>query len=726
MTASYSAKNIEIKTDKEHVRARPGLYIGNLDSSGYHHLYKEIFGNAVDEHRAGFGSTVKTEVLTFDPQEEGQQKRTYFIVGDWGRGIPTDLKETLTGEKRPAVDVIFTSLKSSGKFGKSSYASTTVGLNGYGAAITNFLSSSCYVVVARPKEPVLALFYHNGDLKSEHTYATSAELQQQFEQDEVLQSMDSQLVTALKAVFLSWTLESETEFPHTLVAFTPDQTMFTEAALNQDLLESYLKNQAYLNSVSLNKFTTVGLDTTGSTRHLQIKAKFWSQDKSSGILAVHKNQTYAYQNQDPIVDFKDYTGLSEDQVVFSQYCSDEKAGIAGLICLTYATDDQTRFNGYVNGARITGGSPFDGLYRSLPDVWVKYIQENKNLKGVPKAFDKLTPNDIKEGLQCDIVLAINEPIYSNQTKDNVSNREVNALYRNDIWPAFRAWLDLHPKIGIQWAEKLLLNRKARLAAAHAKESTKSSGWGNPADMDFKRGKYIASTDRFPPSERWLIIQEGESASVKSSRDPDKHAMVMLTGKPKGAVNDTDLGNVLDSDIIKLIISAVGCGNTHDGSFDINKLLNHKIVLLADADPDGRHISVLLTGIIAKLAWPVVEGGHLYQPFTPLYKVEFKDHTYVWIDNDVELRAWRETYDKDPNKKQIFKIHRYKGMGGFDEDELQEVLFSDAAQSRWMKRITVDDAAAAMKRLDEISGSDSKWRKELMMNAFKTLSISDLE
>ncbi|WP_127473620.1 DNA topoisomerase (ATP-hydrolyzing) subunit B [Microbacterium sulfonylureivorans] len=656
----YGADAIQVLEGLEAVRKRPGMYIGSTGARGLHHLVQEIVDNSVDEALAGFCDTIDVTILV-----DGGVR-----VIDNGRGIPVGMHRT---EGKSTVEVVLTVLHAGGKFGGGGYA-VSGGLHGVGSSVVNALSTRLEVEVKR-EDHVWRQSYRDG----------------------------GQPVSPLEKGEKS----SETG---TTITFWPDATIFDTVDFDYDTLRTRFQQMAFLNKglrITLRDERPEGLvDVTepGETdKGLQQRHDSFLYERGLVDYVEHLNKVrHADVVNDEIIDFE-----SED--------TDRK--IALELAMQWTTSYTENVFTYANTINThEGGTHEEGFRAALTTLVNKYARANNLLK---EKDDNLTGEDIREGLTAVLSVKLSEPQFEGQTKTKLGNTEAKAFVQKVVGDQLGDWFDRNPVQAKNVIRKAIDAATARLAARKARETARRKSVFESAAMPDKL-KDCTSKD---PSISEIFLVEGDSAggSAVQGRDPHTQAILALRGKILN-VERARLDRALGNKEVQAMIQAFGTGIGED--FDIEKARYHKIVLMADADVDGQHITTLLLTLLFRYMRGLIEAGFVYLAQPPLYRLKWSNapHEYVYSDRERDALLT----DGAAGGKRIPKdngIQRYKGLGEMNDKELWETTMDP--ETRTLKQVTIDDAAAADEIFTILMGEDVESRRGFIQRNAKDVRFLDI-
>ncbi|MFT4186374.1 MAG: DNA topoisomerase (ATP-hydrolyzing) subunit B [Micrococcaceae bacterium] len=656
----YGASDITVLEGLEAVRKRPGMYIGSTSSRGLHHLIWEIVDNAVDESLAGYCTEIEVTLL-----KDGGCR-----VYDNGRGIPVDMHPV---EKKSTVEVVLTVLHAGGKFGGGGYA-VSGGLHGVGSSVVNALSKKLDVAVMR-QGFVWTQEYTNGG-------NPVAPLQK-------------------------WDTTDETG---TIITFYPDPEIFETVDFDYETIRSRFQQYAFLNK---------GLQITLiDERNSDVEV-----DSAENNDETEKSKKVVYKYDEGLVDYVKYLNKTKKAEVLHEEVIDiEKEDTENKISLELAMQWTTAYSESVHTFANTintheGGTHEEGFRTALTSLVNRYAREKGILK---EKQDNLTGDDIREGLTAVISIKLSEPQFEGQTKTKLGNSEARTFVQKTVNEEFTDWFDRNPNEARIIIRKAISAAEARIAARKARETTRRKGL-----MDGGLGMTgkLADCSSKVPADCEIYIVEGDSAggSAKQGRNPSTQAILPLRGKILN-VERARLDKALSNKEVQSMIASFGVGIGED--FDIEKLRYHKIVLMADADVDGQHITTLLLTLIFRYMRPLIEGGYVYLAQPPLYRIKWTnaDHDYVYTDQerDEKLETGKTAGKRLPKEN---GIQRYKGLGEMDYQELWDTTMDP--EHRILKQITVEDAAVADAVFSVLMGDDVESRRQFIQQNAKDVRFLDV-
>lgn len=468
----------------------------------------------------------------------------------------------------------------------------------------------------------------------------------------------------------------------TTVTFHPDALIFDTTVFNYELLKSRFREIAFLN-----KGLTLTIADERESEPVSDTFRF-----DGGIVEFVEDLTKAKECVFPSPIYINKIGDTYEVEICFQY-----------------TDNYTEnMHTYCNNINtIEGGSHLVGFKNSLTKIINDYALKNGIIKDDK---DKLTGDDVREGITAVISVKLMNPQFEGQTKTKLGNAEMRG-YVERAMEDFSMYLEEHPTEARTLVQKSVLSAKAREAARLARENTRRK---TALESTTLPGK-LADCSVRDPSVCEIFIVEGNSAggSAKMGRDRRFQAILPLRGKILN-VEKTRLGRALENEEIKSMITAFGCGIGQE--CDLKKLRYDKIVCMTDADVDGSHIRILLLTFFFRYMRPLVEQGHVYIAQPPLYKVtRGKKDYYFYSEEDKER-------DMEVNGKPT-AISRYKGLGEMDPEQLWETTMNP--ENRTFLQVKVEDAVEADQTFDMLMGERPELRRKFIEENAKLATNLDI-
>jgi DNA gyrase subunit B len=488
-----------------------------------------------------------------------------------------------------------------------------------------------------------------------------------------------------------------TEETGTIITFWPDGDIFESTVWSFETLSRRLQEMAFLNR---------GLSIT------------LTDERPDHINGEPNVVTYRYEGG--IADFVRYLNASKEPVHESVIeFGDEAPGISAEVAMqwtgSYAESVHT-FANTINTAE--GGTHEEGFRAALTSIVNRYAREQNMLR---EKDENLTGDDVREGLTAIIHVKLAEPQFEGQTKTKLGNTEAKSFVQRVCNDHLRDFFDRNPGEAKAIVIKATQAARARIAARQARDLTRKNlmgGSGLP-------GK-LADCQSGDPEICEIYVVEGDSAggSAKGGRNPLFQAILPIRGKILN-VEKARIDRVLKNNEVQAMITALGTG-IHD-EFDIAKLRYNKIILMADADVDGQHITTLLLTLLFRFMKPLVEAGHVYLAQPPLYKIKWEGRNvapgYAYSDRerDAVIEAGIAEGRKDPRPRD--GVQRFKGLGEMNATELWETTMDPAG--RVLRQVTLDDAAQADELFTVLMGEDVEARRAFIQRNAKDVRFLDI-
>ncbi len=648
MANSYGAENIRVLEGLEAVRVRPGMYIGSTSEKGLHHLVWEVVDNSVDEALAGICDTINVSILPDNIIE----------VVDNGRGIPIDMHET----GKSTLEVVMTVLHAGGKFDNDNYK-VSGGLHGVGISVVNALSEWVEATVTRDGRIVRQTFSRG--------IPTSESLQ---------------------------IGEAAPEKHGTAIKFKADAEIFETTVYNYSILESRLKELAYLNR---------GLKITLKDERNSENIKSEEFIFEGGIKDFLNEIADEEKISDEIIYMSDSFQIEEEKEVET---ADSEGKIIKKIksakfveveiAMAYTVSQRENVYSFVNNINTHEGGTHVSGFRTALTRTINDVAKQMNI--IKEKDGTFQGSDVREGLVCVISVKIPEPQFEGQTKTKLGNSEVTGIVSNIVGSNLKFYLEDHPKEAEKIIDKMSMSKKAREAAKKARELVLRK---NSLEVGSLPGK-LADCSSKDPSESEIFIVEGNSAggSAKMGRDRRFQAILPLRGKILN-VEKSGVNRALENAEIRAMITAFGAGFGEE--MDLEKLRYHKIVIMTDADVDGAHIRTLMLTFFYRHLRELINEGYVYIAQPPLYKIQSgKAVKYAYSDD--QLKKVTKVLEDDNRK---YTIQRYKGLGEMNPDQLWETTLDP--EVRTLLKVTMEDASYADKMFNVLMGDKVEPRRQFI-------------
>ena len=621
---TYDASSITVLEGLEAVRVRPGMYIGSVSTKGLNHLIYEIMDNAVDEHLAGYCSTIRVTL-----EADGSA-----TVSDNGRGIPVGMHEKGISAER----LVFTTLHEGGKFDNDAYK-TSGGLHGVGSSVVNALSTWLHVTVKT-----------GGQIYEDH-----------YERGIPTLELKNGLLPVV----------GKTRESGTTISFLPDDTIFDKTRFKEDDVKSRLHETAYLNP----ELTIIYEDKRGpETEHIE------------------------YHEPEGIVGFIKDMNKSREAIHDVIYFKGEAEGITVECAFQYVNEFHENVLGFCNNIyNAEGGTHLTGFKTMFTNVINTYARGLNILKEKDVNF---TGADVRNGMTAVVSIKHPDPRFEGQTKTKLDNQDaakvVSKVTGDEIVRFFDRNLDTLKSI-IGCAEKAAKIRKT--------EEKAKTNLLTRQKFSFDSNGKLANCESKDASKCEIFIVEGDSAggSAKTARNRMYQAILPIRGKILN-VEKASIDKVLANAEIKTMINAFGCGFSegYGNDFDISRLRYDKIIIMADADVDGAHISTLLLTLFYRFMPELIYEGHVYIAMPPLYKAMPSKGKEEYLYDDKALEKYRKRH-KGP-----FTLQRYKGLGEMDAEQLWETTLDP--DRRLLKLVEIEDARMASEVTEMLMGTEVPPRK----------------
>jgi len=457
----------------------------------------------------------------------------------------------------------------------------------------------------------------------------------------------------------------------TQIRFWPDGDIFETTEFTYSTLANRLRELAFLNS---------GVKITLTDERTD-EADVFLYDGGIKEFVHYLNETK--------------TPLHEEVIYFD----DEADNIAVEIAIQATDELQGSIHAFANNINTReGGTHLTGFKTALTRVINDYANDHNLTTDLD---ENLNGEDVREGLTAVVSVKHPDPQFEGQTKTKLGNSEVRGIVESATHEHLRTYLEENPDTGEAVVAKAAEAARARKAAKQAEELTRRK---SALESTALPGK-LADCQTREPSESELFVVEGDSAggSAKQGRDRHNQAILPIKGKILN-VEKHRLDRILENNEIRALITAIGAGVGEE--FDIENVRYHKLVLMTDADVDGAHIRTLLLTLLYRHMRPLIEAGYVYAAQPPLYRVRYRGETY-----DAMTEADRDRIVKEKCNGNPTQVQRFKGLGEMNPDQLWETTMDP--DNRILKRITIEDAAAADRMFSVLMGDAVEPRKQFI-------------
>ena len=648
MANNYGAESITVLEGLEAVRKRPGMYIGSTSSKGLHHLVWEIVDNSVDEALAGICDNITVKIL------EGN----IIEVTDNGRGIPVAMHKT----GKSTLEVVMTVLHAGGKFDNDNYK-VSGGLHGVGISVVNALSEWVEATVTRDGQIVRQTYKRGVPTSAPEKIGDAPE-----------------------------------DAHGTVIKFKADDEIFETTVYDFSVLESRLKELAYLNKGL--KIKLVDARKPDEIREEDFHFEGGIKDFLREITNEEKivedviYMADSYETQPA----KEVETVDEDGNVFIKKVGAKIVEVE--IAMSYTIAQREIVYSLVNNINThEGGTHVSGFRTALTRTVNDIAKEMKLIKEKGGSFQG---TDVREGLVCVISVKIPEPQFEGQTKTKLGNSEVSGIVSNIVGNKLKFYLEDHPKATEKIIEKMLMSKKAREAAKKARELVLRK---SNLEVGSLPGK-LADCSSKDPSESEIFIVEGNSAggSAKQGRDRRFQAILPLRGKILN-VEKSGIHKALENAEIRDMITAFGAGFGDD--INLEKLRYHKIVIMTDADVDGAHIRTLMLTFFYRHLRELIDEGYIYIAQPPLYKIQ-AGRAVRYAYSDDQLKQVTKVLENENRK---YTVQRYKGLGEMNPEQLWETTLDP--EVRTLLKVSMEDASYADKMFNILMGDKVEPRRKFI-------------
>ena len=648
MDNNYGAEAITVLEGLEAVRKRPGMYIGSTSARGLHHLVWEIVDNSVDEALAGICDKITVKIL------EGN----IIEVSDNGRGIPVGMHKT----GKSTLEVVLTVLHAGGKFDNDNYK-VSGGLHGVGVSVVNALSEWLEATVTRDGK-IFRQTYQRG----------------------VPTSPVEEIGVA------------DADAHGTVVRFKADDEIFETTVYDYSVLESRLKELAYLNK-------GLKIELADERNAENVKAEEFLFE--GGIKDFLNEIIDEEKIIDDVIYMADTMQIEEAKEVEAE---DENGNtvikqrsakfVEVEIAMNYTTSQRETVYSFVNNINTHEGGTHVSGFRTALTRTINDIAKQMNL--IKDKNGTFQGTDVREGLVCVISVKIPEPQFEGQTKTKLGNSEVTGIVSNIVGSNLKFYLEDHPKAAEKIIEKMAMSKRAREAAKKARELVLRK---NTLEVGSLPGK-LADCSSKDPAESEIFIVEGNSAggSAKQGRDRRFQAILPLRGKILN-VEKSGVHKALENAEIRAMITAFGAGFGEE--MDLKKLRYHKIVIMTDADVDGAHIRTLMLTFFYRHLRELINEGYIYIAQPPLYKIQAgKAIRYAYSDD--QMKQVTRVLEGEGRK---YTIQRYKGLGEMNPEQLWETTLDP--EVRTLLKVSMEDASYADKMFNILMGDKVEPRRKFI-------------
>ncbi|MEW2356087.1 DNA topoisomerase (ATP-hydrolyzing) subunit B [Spirillospora sp. NPDC029432] len=645
---AYDASSITVLEGLEAVRKRPGMYIGSTGERGLHHLVYEIVDNSVDEALAGYADDIVVTLLA-----DGGVR-----VQDNGRGIPVGEHPV---EKRPAIELVLTTLHAGGKFDGKSYA-VSGGLHGVGSAVVNALSTRLTAEVRT-----------DGHV---------------WRQSYTWQGPEAPLAKG-----------EPTDETGTTITFWPDGDIFETLEWNYETLSRRMQEYAFLN------------------RGLSITLRDERPDHSNGEPHVVR-----YHYEGGIEDFVRYINSKRESVHDSVvYFGDDTEGMSVEIAMqwnsSYAESVHT-FANTINTAE--GGTHEEGFRAALTSIVNRYAREQKLLK--EGKDDNLSGEDVREGLTAIISIKLADPQFEGQTKTKLGNTEAKSFVQKACHEHLRDWFDRNPGEAKEIINKATQAARARIAARQARDLTRRKSLLESTSLPGKLSD-CQSTDP-SKSELFIVEGDSAGGSAKGGRAVQYQAILPIRGKILN-VEKARIDRILKNNEVQAIITALGTGVHDEFDISRLRYHKIILMSDADVDGHHINTLLLTLLFRFMKPLIEAGHVYLSQPplYKIKWDARGQDSDYAYSDRerDAIIEAGVAAGKRDPRPRDL--VQRFKGLGEMNANELWDTTMDP--DNRVLLQVTLDDAAQADQLFSVLMGEEVEPRREFIQRNAKDVRFLDI-
>lgn len=589
-------------------------------------------------------------------------------VIDNGRGIPVDPHSS--DPSKSTVEVVLTVLHAGGKFGGGGYA-VSGGLHGVGSSVVNALSSRFEVEVKRQG--------FTWNMAFDGSVPTGPLVQGE-----------------------------PSEETGTTITFWPSAEIFETVEFDYQTLRTRFQQMAFLNK---------GLKIMLTDLRPQEPVE---NEDGELVAPAPPHDEFLYEKG--IEDYVHYLNSAKraelvNEEIISFELEDTERKISAEIAMQWTTAYTESVHTYANTINThEGGTHEEGFRAALTTLVNRYAREKNILR---EKDDNLSGDDVREGLTAVISVKLGEPQFEGQTKTKLGNTEAKAFVQKVVGDQLGDWFERNPGPAKDIIRKAIQAATARLAARKARETARRKGLLESGGMP---GKLSDCTSKDPVISEIFIV-EGDSAggSAKTGRNPHTQAILPLRGKILN-VEKARLDRALNNTEVQAMITAFGAGIGEE--FDPEKARYHKIVLMADADVDGQHITTLLLTLLFRYMRPLIDLGYVYLAQPPLYRIKWANAEHEYVFSDAE-RDERLTAGSQAGRRLVKEsgVQRYKGLGEMNHEELWETTMNP--ETRTLLQVTMDDAATADEIFATLMGEDVEARRSFIQQNAKDVRFLDI-
>lgn len=705
---TYDGSSIQVLEGLAAVRKRPGMYIGGTGEAAWHHCLWEVIDNSIDEHLGGFCDKINVTL-----NQDGS-----VTVEDNGRGIPVEPHKSETFAGVPTIQVAMTQLHAGGKFDSNAYA-VSGGLHGVGISVVNALSRWVRAEVKRGGKK-----YQIGFSTQMIEQKNGTHVEKYGEVSEPLHVVKENLRKSDTGTTITFQLETD---------------VFTAPGWDRNIIEQRMRDWSYLNpklTLTLNDLRDAD-EPFHQTYHSPDGLLGLSERRGKRRLAkmeAHRAKNAKNKENEPVAPILD----PKHPVVLSG--SFDNPQETWEVCIQWYGDASSETASFANAVRtVSDGAHVDGALQPLARVLNAWAKRTKMLK----RREQLTSADVRTGIDLLVSVKIADPQFEGQTKGKLNNDEVRSGMVKGVGKQFESWLNQNPTGGVALVNAALKANRIRSAiedAAKKAQDKEEKPKIAPATRVAIQSK-ITDCVIEDPSFSEIHVVEGDSAAGTGiqARDPNYQAILPLRGVPINILTRGRARSLKNAEV-QMILMALGTGYGKD--YDDTKRRFNKLIILTDADYDGKHIQLLLLAMLWELVPDFVTDGHLYIAKTPLWSTTLKvngEYEPLYAYSDDEKNAYAELWSsmkdgadntaarafvKNKNinsdiakaiiassKRGSLYWERFKGLGEMEHEDLRTAAFNP--ETRKLTQVTAENAELATQKAHQLIGPDTARRKSFV-------------